>query len=215
MPFTPRKRGSLLKKATESACLAVYIIELLYITDLGYCHGSVPTPSKAFIAFINIQEASLVPLNPIQEIPNPSSSTEGQNPFDFAGIVKVFPRTEREKPTPNWALIRTRVAVKLQSRYCRAVDLPGAIVRAGKRSQHHPAQLSFRPTGSRFYRYQMVQLSLYKHWKENPVEATLKIGGTDFLELFRSLSRRENKTKEVFLRVLASLSGVTRNHWAF
>lgn len=174
-----------------------------------------PTPSKAFLAFANIQEASLVPLNPIQEIPNPSSSTERQNPSDVARIVKVFPSTEREKPTPNWALIRTRVAVKLQSRYSRAVDLPGAIVRAGKRSQHHPVQLSFRPTSSRFYRYQMVQLSLCKHWKENPAEATLKIGGTDFLELFRSLSRRENKTKEVFLRVLASLSGVTRNHCAF
>lgn len=39
-PFTPRKRGSLLKKATESARLAEYIIDLLYIIDFCYCHRS-------------------------------------------------------------------------------------------------------------------------------------------------------------------------------
>lgn len=74
-PFTPRKKGSLLKKATESVCLAVYIIDLLYIIDFGYCHRSVPTSTKAFLAFANIQEASLVPLNQIHEISNPSNFT--------------------------------------------------------------------------------------------------------------------------------------------
>lgn len=89
-------------------------------------------------------------------------------------------------------------------------------VKAVKTSQEPPrVQLSFRPTSSRFYRYQMVRLSLCKHWKENPAETILKIGQTDFLELFRSLSWRENKTKEVFLHVLASLAGVSRNHGAF
>lgn len=74
-PFTPRKRGSLLKKATESACLAVSIIDSLYVTDLGYCHSSAPTSTKAFLAFTNIQEALLVPVNQVQEILNPSNFT--------------------------------------------------------------------------------------------------------------------------------------------
>lgn len=50
-----------------------------------------------------------------------------------------------------------------------------------------PEQL-LSPHSSLLYHYQMVQLSLYKHCKENPAEAILKIGGTDLLELFRSLS---------------------------
>lgn len=73
--FTPRKRGSLLKKATESARLGVYIIDLLYIIDFSYCHRSVPTSTKAFLAFANVQEASLVPLNQICEISNSSNFT--------------------------------------------------------------------------------------------------------------------------------------------
>lgn len=69
------KRGFLFQKATESARLAVYIMGLLYITDFGYCHRSVPTSTKAFLAFPNILEASLVPLKQIHEIPNPSNFT--------------------------------------------------------------------------------------------------------------------------------------------
>lgn len=119
---------------------------------------------------------------------------------------KLGPNTYTRSQTPKQILLCHRPP-------CSNL-LPGC-----QSSKENPAtpwvQLSFHPTSSRFYRYQMVQLSLCKHWKENPAEAILKIGRTDFLELFRSLSWRENKTKEVSLNVLASLSGVTRNHCAF
>lgn len=147
-PFTPRKRGSLLKQATESARLAVYIIDLLYIIDFSYCHRAVPTSTKAFLAFANIQEALLVLLNQIHEISNPSNFSlkialreARETAFDVSWITEVLPSKEREKATPNGALLRTRV-VELHGSARRAVDLPALIccldVKAVKRSQQHP-----------------------------------------------------------------------------
>lgn len=71
-----------------------------------------------------------------------------------------------------------------------AMDLPAGILCLDVEQQRAPAapqSSSFHPTSSLLYHYQMVQLSLYKHWKENPAEAILKIGGTDFSWAFQIL----------------------------
>lgn len=202
----------------------MYIIDLLYVI-LWLLSQSAPKSTKAFLAFTKIQEASVVLLNQIHEIPNPSNFSlkialreARQTSFDVSWIVEVFPSKEREVnsklgPSRQMGSPTAEQILPCWRPPCSNL-LPGC--QSGKETPATPwVQLSSHPTSSHFYHYQMVRLLLRKHWEESPAEALLKIGGTAFLELFRSVSWKENKTKEILLHVPASLSGVTWYHCAF
>lgn len=193
----PKKRGSLLNKARESTRLAVYIIDLLYVI-LGLLSQSVPKSTEEFLAFTNIQEASVVLLNQIHEIPNPSNFSlkialrkARQTSFDVSRVVEEFPSKKREANSKLGPSRYTGSPTAEQILPCWRPPcsnlLPGC--QSSKETPATPwVQLSSHPTSSHFYCYQMVRLLRRKHWEESPAETLLKIGGTAFLELFRSLS---------------------------